>query len=244
MLTLGSAKMTSLYSLFGNIQRELAGAKTLDKAAQTCADLLYHQFPDSLALVRLYATVPYGVLPQWNKDFVDGLAKAKQISVSNRTPVLSLMGTRGAKASWGDRKQSQGHVGIPLASSAFVESIPMVARLFSDLGVKLDWIDKPELGINTTRAEWSGLFHVPDAKTTKDQKDRFIIPAQDFVSEQDVKTVFGVGGSYGDANQTLFAAILFTKENIPKDVAEKFLPLVTTFKSGTTEMVKTGTMFN
>jgi hypothetical protein len=243
MASIVDAKMTSLYSLYGTIQRGIADAKAVEEAAQKCVELLYEQFPGSLALARIYATVPYGTLPEWNKNFVSGLVKSKQLTVSDHTPVLSLLGTRGSKPEWGDRRKSQGHVGIPLASSMFVESIPMIARLFLDLGVKLDWIDKPEQGINTTRAEWSGLFHVPDAKTSKDQKDRFIIPAQDFVAEEGVKTVFGVGGSYGDARQSFFAAILFTKESIAKDVAERFLPLVTTFKAATAELIKGGKVF-
>ncbi len=241
MASIGQASLTSLYSLFGNVQKKMEGAAALEAAAQKCVDSVYDTFGDSLALARLYATVPYGKLPSWNKSFVDGLAKAKGLSVFDNTPVLSLLATRGKKGPWNDRKKSEGHVGIPLASAAFVEQIPMVLRLLTDLGIKLEWIDKPDQGFSTRLADWSGLFHVPDAGTSKDQKNRHIIPAQDFVAEQGVKTVFGVGGSY--ASGTLFTLILFTTEAVDKPVAERFMPLVSTIKASTSDLATKGLVF-
>lgn len=241
MSALATASRVDLFQLFGAVQKELGEAKTLEQAAQRTVDLMTEKFKDGLALARVYTTVPYKTLPPTNKNWVDGLVKAKQITVTGETPVLSLVGTRGTKPQWNDRKKSEGHVGIPLASSAFVESIPMIARLLSDLGFKAEWLDRASTGVSSVTGEWSGLFHVPDAKVSKDQKSRHIIPAQDFVAEQGVKTVFGVGGSY--PNGTFFAMIFFTKEDLSKELAERFMPIISTFKVGTTKLAQSGAVF-
>jgi hypothetical protein len=241
MSALSTASRTDLFSLFGNVQKEIGDLKTLEQAAQKTVDLISERFKDDLALARIYATVPYRTLPPTNKTWVDGLVKAKQISVQPETPVLSLVGTRGAKAQWNDRRKSEGHVGIPLASAAFVDGIPMIARLLSDLGFKAEWLDSWGASVGTVTGEWSGLFHVPDAKTAKDAKSRHIIPAQDFVAEQGVKTVFGVGGSYPSGG--FFAMIFFTKADVAKPVAERFMPIISTFKIGTTKLAQAGTVF-
>jgi hypothetical protein len=241
MSLLAESSRTELFSLFGAAQKSMEGSEGVDQASQRLIDTLYARFQDSLALARLYVTVPYQQLPATNQTFVQGLAKAKQIVVQNDTPVLSLMGTRGAQTNWNDRKKSEGHIGIPLVSLAFVKAIPMVARLLSDLGVPMEWIDRPTQGVDTKRNEWSGLFHVADATTTVDQHKRHVIPAQDFVKEQSVRTVFGIGSSF--PNGSFFALILFTREDVPKDIAERFLPLATNYKLITTQMAQDGKYF-
>ncbi len=54
--------------------------------------------------------------------------------------VLSLLGTRGEDMRWNDRRNSQGHVGIPLVSADFIDAIPMMSRLLKELGLDLNWI--------------------------------------------------------------------------------------------------------
>ena len=45
-----------------------------------------------------------------------------------------------------DRKRSIGHLAIPLVSSDLVGRMPLVASLFDQLGVGLDWLEDPRAG--------------------------------------------------------------------------------------------------
>jgi hypothetical protein len=117
----------------------------------------------------------------------------------------------------------------------------MIARMLSDFGANLNWVERPEQGISTMRAGWSGLFYVPDAAATKDQNQRFIIPAQDFVREQNIRTVFGVGGAYSAG--TLFAVILFCRRDLSRESAKRFMPLSSLFRTLTAGCVESGRIF-
>ena len=115
------------------------GKEYLEESAQVLMDLLYERFSESIILTRLFATVPYGKLPAANKQFVDNLANSAGITdlIKDTTLVLSLLGTRGKEPEWDNRRSSQGHVGIPLASADFIDAIPMMSRLLKELGLDL-----------------------------------------------------------------------------------------------------------
>jgi hypothetical protein len=216
----------------------------LQEAAQTCARLLYEEFTESLVLARLFVTLPFGDLPARDRAFVTALADAKNITplLGEKTQVLSLLGTQGTRTLWNDRYQSQAHLGIPLVAAAFVESIPMVARLMSDMGIGSDLFDKFGADIlvkNLGRA--AGVFYVGDAATRLDAHDRKIVSAQDFVAAHDIHTVFGLGGSY--LNGSFVTIILFTREIIEQAQAEAFMLLVNTFKTATLSLVMNGAIF-
>jgi len=86
-----------------------------------------------------------------------------------------------------------------------------------------------------------GLFYVADAKTERDTAGRLVIPAQDFVATYRVKTVFGMGGSYMGG---VFATyILFSRDEVPKSVAQRYVPLVNVFKAATTRLAMRGNFF-
>jgi hypothetical protein len=226
------------------LQAALKDCAHLQEAAQTCARLLYEEFQESLVLARVFVTLPFGELPARDQAFVTALAGAREISplLNEKTQVLSLLGTQGAEAAWSDRYHSQGHLGIPLVTADFVESIPMLARLMSDMGIGSDWFDKFEPDIlvkNLGRA--AGVFYVRDARTRLDARDRRIVSAQDFVLRHDIHTVFGLGGSY--LNGSFVTMILFTRETIEQPQAEAFMLLVNTLKTATLSLVMNGAIF-
>ena len=226
------------------MQAALQDAKYLQEASQTCARLLYEEFQEAIVLARLFVTLPLKDLPTSDQAFVIALARAKEIRplLTDKTPVLSLLGTFGAQATWNDRYKSQTHLGIPLVTANFVESIPMVARLMTDMGIGTDWFDKLEPDIlvkNLGRA--AGVFYVRDAKTWLDGRNRKIVSAQDFVTAHNIKTVFGLGGSY--LNGSFVTMIMFTRETIEQSQAEAFMLLVNTFKTATLSLVMDGAIF-
>ena len=236
-----SASHAEIFTLLGVISRQLSDTSCFEVAAQRCLNLFYEQYESELALARLYVTSTFSALPAENRQFVEKLARSKEVGLRPDVPVLSLIGTRGRRPSWNDRRQSKGHLGIPLVSPDFVTALPMIARMFSDFEIELAWIERPERGISTTRSGWSGLFHVADARDSQDQHQRYIIPARDFVAEEEVRTGFGIGGSF--ISGTLLAMIFFTRCVLSRELAQRYLPLGTMFKTATSAHIEAGRIF-
>lgn len=226
------------------IQAELENCAHLQEAAQKCARLLYQEFHEAIVLARLFVTLPFNELPSRDKTFVADLSAAKGLreQLNDKTWMLSLLGTYGTSPAWNDRYRSQSHLCIPLLTASFVESIPMVARLMSDMGINLSWFDEHDEDIVIkSLGQTAGVFYVRDAKTRLDHQHRKIVSAQDFVAAHDIKTVFGLGGSY--LNGSFVAMIFFTRETVEQQQVERLMPLVNTFKTATMSLVMQGKIF-
>ena len=235
-----SVTLDGCSSIFGKVEASLKQAKTLEQAAGHFVETLYTTFAESLVLVRMFVSIPFLELPAFNRQRVsaraDDLGLASKLS--DNTPVLSLLATRGIAPAWNDRKQSQGHVGIPCLSREHVETIPMISRMISELGYGFNWLK--ETGGEFDPEATSGLgkiFHVPHAQRSTDEKNRLIIPAQDFVQTYGVKTVFGIGGRYMIRGNRMVVTIFFTKEEFGREIAQSFSPLISHFKSATVQHV-------
>ena len=231
-------------SLLDRLQSGLKDCARLQEAAQKCARLLYEEFQESMVLARVFMTLPFNDLTPRGKAFVTALADTKDIRhlLNDKTQVLSLLGTYGVRPEWRDRYQSQGHLGIPLVTASFIESIPMISRLMTDMGINTDWFDEMEPDVLVkSLGRAAGVFYVHDAKTWLDRQNRKIVSAQDFVEEHGVKTVFGLGGSY--LNGSFVAVIAFTRETVDQTQAEAFMPLVNTFKTATMRLAMDGLTF-
>lgn len=235
-----AATMTDLWR---KVEPQAKKAKALEEAAQALVTALYTQFKESVVLARVYFTVPFGKLPASNKAFVQKLAESAGAASNLKasTPVLSLIGTAGQEADWNDRRKSKGHVGIPLISAAFVDAIPMISRLLKELGVPLDWVNTQDAAIIKKMDRAAGLFFVENAAEATDHQKRKIIPAQDFVSGYNVKTVFGVGGGY--AGGQIIVIVMFCRDMIPRAAGERFVALRDSFKGNTSSLVETGKIF-
>jgi hypothetical protein len=218
--------------------QELSPLATLEEAAQRFCDILYTTFEESTVLVRVFATVPFAALPSTNRSFVEQLVGAHARDVLGpKTPVLSLLGSRGGVPRWNSRHLSEGHVGIPLASADFVEAIPMIASLVKQLGLAIDRAQDVETAIVTqSLGKIAGVFYVDDAATAVDSKGRHVIAAGEFVQEHGVRTVFGFGGAYG-LTGTFIVAVVFTRESVGRAQAERFMRLANQLKSSTMKVV-------
>lgn len=246
MTKISTIDMTAFKPVLDQVLEKTSACRTLEEAAQLVTNILYEEFHDSIVLIRLYATVPFGKLPPFNRNFVTQLANTTQIThlLEEETPVLSLLGTRGLQPTWNDSHQSQGHVGIPLVSAAFIDTIPMMSRLLKEVGLNLAWIDKPDSEMITgTSLGLSGIFYVPDAKTAVDQWGRKIISAQDFVEANNVQTVFALAGGYL-TSKTFMTLIVFCNESLKKPHANLFTPLIAIFKANTMALASTGAIFD
>ena len=118
--------------------RSLRSAATLESAARALTQTLHADFGDNVVLARLFLTQPFGRLPDdlrrsaWNVVEAQGL----QGDIRETTPVLTLLGTSGRLAEWCDRRRSRTHAAIPLCSRVFVDSIPMLARMLQEMGIR------------------------------------------------------------------------------------------------------------
>lgn len=233
-----------LSGLMQAAESELRACSTLEEAAQKLVDLMYTSFSDSIVLARLFGTIPYVELPRDIQKSTDAFALSRKIVLKDDTPVLTLLGTRGELESWRERRLSKGHAGIPLASSAFVDELPMISRLFKQIGVRLDSLD----GIHgdgivmRNSGKIGGAFHVPDAAKSTDRRGRKIIVSQPFVESHHVRSAFGVGGGY-IAKPMFVALIVFTRDPVSADDARRFLPLASLFKVMTDQVVRKGSLF-
>ena len=204
----------------------------LEDAAQKFTELMYQEFSNSVVLTRLFATTPFGKLPDFNQNFVTKFADSAGVGSQLRenTPVLSLLGTQGRNKIWNDRKHSKGHTGIPLVSEDFIDSIPMMSALLKEMGISLDCLENCDTSIVAKKMGLSSLFYVQDASEASDEKGRKIISAQDFVSDYNVRTVFGMGGSFVSV-RTHIVMITFMNKKLPLRGAELFMKFVSLFNS-------------
>jgi hypothetical protein len=231
-------------STLDELRAHLRQCSTLERAAQQIARGMHESFTESTVLARVYTLVKHDELPPEAASFVDALAdKAGDAScVTDATPVLALLGTHGVEEAWCDRRRSEGHKGIPLLSGAFVDAIPMLARLLRELGIDLAWLDEaPEVVTRRLLGGFNGVFYVHDAATARDAQGRRIIPAVDFVEKYGVKTVFGTGGFYPDG--TLVVCIVFTRETLPRSTVERLASLISMVKGETFGVVRSRKLF-
>jgi HPt (histidine-containing phosphotransfer) domain-containing protein len=219
---------------------ELArGARCFEDVAQGLVHRLYSEFPRSVVLARCYVTTPLATLPASNAAWVKQLAEAKGIAaeLQSTTPIISLVGTAGRKPEWNSRRQSQGHVGIPMVSASFIDAIPMMSRLMASLGGDLSWIDSDDIShVVSQLGTVSGVFYVPDAATEIDARGRKVIPAADFVSEFGVKTVFGVGGAFSSGQ--IVVLLMFCSEHVPLEIAQQFQQPLLMFKTAAAPLLR------
>jgi len=245
MALLSSYSSQDIVSLNDKITKQIQGCSTLEEAAQNYMSVLYESLDESIVLSRFFMTVPFNDLPKFNREVVINLAKSSNItdSIKEQTLVLSLLGTRGIMSEWNDRLKSRGHIGVPLATKDFLNKIPMMSQLLKELKAKIDWLDYDTSVVQKTSGSMAGVFYVPDAQTAVDHLNRKIIPAQDFVKEYNVKSVFGIGGGYL-GTPLFFSVIIFLREYIDKKLAERFLIQANKFKSNTLTLVDERRIFN
>jgi nitrogen-specific signal transduction histidine kinase len=229
---------------WASVEPEIHAATTLEGAAQALATGLHTRLSESTVLIRVFVTVDLAEVPDEIRSFVTGIADASAATdgLHDSTQVLSLVGTSGREPGWDDRRRSQEHSGIPLISAEFIEDIPMISSLLRAVGLPLDYMD-PEKAkvIQQTIGESAGLFFVESAALDTDHLGRKIIPAQDFVNDYGVRSVFGLSGAY--SGDEILVVIVFCTEQFSKAVAERFLPLVTLFKGATASLLSEGRIF-
>lgn len=202
----------------GESIRQIArDATSMEDASRRVVSFLYDDLrtadgEPALALARLYKTHPYGKLP----DDLRAFARAQLVGEPDGDEVrcLTLLGTRGVKAAWDDRRQSSGHKAIPLPSAEFVERLPMIAALVGQLGLEVGDVVRPDpQRVPELSRRTYEIFHVPDAVGSP------YVPAQDFVAEHGIRSALGFGGVMFSGD--FFAVVLFSTVPVSAAVADR-----------------------
>jgi hypothetical protein len=246
MLSSETLSVTRLRSLQDRLRESIRDCGSVESAASHLVKLFADEFSGLVALARVFATIPFGRLPVFNRNAVATLAASKGGGLLGPdTPVLSLLATTGLLPEWCDRKRSRGHVGIPLMSREFVDSAPMVAALLSELRFTVDGHapgKHDSIAERLIGGEPAGTLYVADAKTAVDSRKRKVIAAQDFVAAYGIESVFAVGGCW--PNRDLVACIVFLRCSLDRSVVRRIAPLLSVFRAGTTPLAMHGRYFS
>ncbi len=177
--------------------------------------------PDSgepaAALIRLFLTVPYGDLDEAKQAFI--ARKFPDAKPAPDTKCLTLMGTVGDEDDWCTIEGSKGHQSIPLLGAEAVRALPMIARVFSDLGLEPEQVFTPDAKLATMVTGRSfDVFHVEEAVGSE------YIPAQEeFVVPHGVQSVVGFGDMLPTGH--LATVLIFSKAKVDRQTASLFRPL-------------------
>ncbi len=236
-----------IYRTFeSDLKKSLPALRTLEEIGARATSLLYSKFKESIVLTRLYATLPHHRLPEGDQRFLQTVPRFARVAplIGKDTTILSLMGSAGEAHEWNARLNSKGHLGIPLVSQDFVETLPMVSRTFKELGVPMEGLVTVKQGVETsTFGRLGGMFYVEEATKAKDEQGRFIIPAQDFVQRYGVQTVFGTIGRYISGG-TYVVLIVFCRDQVTKYVAHEFMSLANAITACTVGVAQAGRYFS
>lgn len=216
---LGAYSLGDMLATTARVRLLGRGARSMEEAADRVVRSLHDSLWDTAndrpacVLARLFKTHPYqGLEPQLQQIARDSAGVAE---LAPSTQCLSLLGTVGSEPAWCSRHESQGHQAIPLDSRERVESIPMLAQLFHQLGVPIDDVVAPEGELFLDDEATFNVFYVPEARESP------FVPGQaNFVVPFEVRSVLGFGGVLSGGS--VFAVILFSRVPINKQTAELF----------------------
>ncbi len=177
---------SDLRALVPEMLGDLGSIESIEEASQRLTRSLYERLQGQAALVRVFHSFEYGALPEELQQVATDANEG--VEPADTARYLSLLGTYGEEEAWRRRERSQGHRAIPL-SRASISSIPMLSRLFQQVGFDIGVVlGEADPDITTDGVERSfGVFHVENALGSPH------IPAQDFVRQHGIQSVFGTG---------------------------------------------------
>jgi hypothetical protein len=235
-LTFKASTFEEIERLRTQLDKACTSASDVETAASQVAQLFLRASP-TCVLARLFMVLPLRRLPTaertWAETFATKIGRTEPLAPT--TQVLSLLGTAGLDAAWNVRTSSAGHRAIPLIDRAFVEGAPMIAALLGSFKLDLGTLNHGEIALRTLQGGLNARFFVEDAQSQVDSEGRFVIGAREFVAKHQVRSVFGMGGSY--VGGELAVAILFTKEPLRATEVDRFSSLISSFKMATSAQV-------
>lgn len=202
-----------------DIRHAARNAPSLEAASTVIVRYMFGAFRDSesddpqLALVRFYQTVPYRELEPDLRLFAKAaLGTAPR---DEGMKCLTLLATAGVEEEWNDRRRSQGHRVIPLASVRMVHRAPMIAQLVEQMGMDVEHLVQTDSTVvPDSEGRTFNIFYIEKALGSP------YIPAQtDFVVPFGIQSVVGFGGVL---KGEMFSVVLFSRVPIPPGAASRF----------------------
>ncbi|MGA3209048.1 MAG: hypothetical protein ABSE05_14670 [Syntrophales bacterium] len=234
------------FSMLLDATHKLSGFDAVEKVAQAFIDIVYEHFQKSLLLLRLFSSLPYSALPTQDQQLVNKKANDSGTMhlLKDRTPILTLLATRGQKPDWNERDKSQGFRCIPLVSRKYGASLSMLSMQFKSMNFDFSQFDDwNALIVKRGRADqYSGILYVREAGTDKDDQNRMVVPRQEFVADYGVKTALGFGGGY-TSHPTIIILFAFTNEILSRPAAEPFTQLLEAYRSVSGKLIENGRIF-
>jgi hypothetical protein len=202
-----------------DIRQAARTAPSLEAAATSVVGYLFGAFRDpasgdpQLALARFYQTVPYRELEPDLRLFAK--AALGEAPRDEGMKCLTLLATAGVEEAWNDRRASQGHRAIPLASVRMVHRAPMIAQLIEQMGMDVEHLLKTDTTVvPDAEGRTYNIFYIDRAAGSA------YIPAQaDFVIPFGIQSVVGFGGIL---RGEMFAVVLFSRVPISPAAANRF----------------------
>jgi two-component system NtrC family sensor kinase len=216
-------------------------ARSMEEVAQLTVSYLFDTLTASVLggnaclLVRFFVTAPCARLPA---DLQDRVRKTYP-SVQDSTACLVLLGTRGIKPEWNDRRLAQNDQVLPLNTPDLTDRLPMVGELMSQLGTpmtKLEMRGRSRFLVDERRHNYNVLY-VPDPIN-----DCSLSVQEEFIAPNDIKSVVGYGGLLPSANA--FAVVLFLGMAVPHQAALAFRPFALNTKIALLPFDEPNRMFN
>ncbi|HJU67397.1 MAG TPA: hypothetical protein VJ650_04045 [Gemmatimonadaceae bacterium] len=216
---LGTFELHDMLRCGLDIRQAARNAPSLEAAANSIVRYLFGAFRDSgsgepqAALVRLYRTHPYRELePELQLVARTALGEPPR---DEGMRCLTLLATAGTEEEWNDRRRSQAHRTIPLASVRMIHRAPMIAQLIEQMGMDVEYLVHPEAAVvPDAEGRTYNIFYVENAQGSP------YIPAQaDFVVPYGIRSVIGFGGIL---RGEMFAVVIFSRVAIPPAVANRF----------------------
>lgn len=213
----------------GRLLRGCGGSATsLEAVANRVVKMLYENLIDgstgerACPLVRFFVTRSYAELEE---DLGEALRPRSEPgrSMAPDTKCLTLLATVGDRAAWNRPDASVDHRIVPLYDAVAVREIPMISRLLSQMGVKVEALVSDDAVLLENSDATFNVFHVEEARGSP------WIPAQaDFVERWKIASVIGFGGALND--KEIFAVIIFSRVRIRRDAASLFRTLALSVK--------------
>jgi hypothetical protein len=221
-------------------------SSSLEAAAQAFASALYERFTKTFLLVRLFASARFDSLAERDRRLVENKARAFGVAgpVPSGTPVLALLGTRGAQPDWNARNLSQRFRCLPLFSSRYVGSLSMLSLQLEAMKFDLANCDawKASVAAAGRADQWAGWVHIANPAVDRDRQGRMAVPAQDFVAAHDVRSAIGAGAGYS-RHPTLLTVFAFCAEPTTPALGEAMQRLIETFRTATEPLAEAGAIF-
>jgi len=203
-------------------------ARSMEEVATRTVQYLYRNLGASssgepaCALIRLFKTHPFNELDPSHQEAVQ--AKLGRTPDQPNMKCYALLASAGQLPEWNHAERSKRYRAIPLASPEAVAQLPMFAQLFAQFGVELPAFLGSDSNLLVDDHQTSfNVFFVPTAR------DNPYVPVQeDFVRRYGIQSVLGFGGLLPSGH--IFAVILFTKVEIPRETAELFKTLALSSK--------------